>query len=203
VRALSVIAALVLASPPASAEDSAEQLAREQFQRGKRLFVLQEYRKALDAFRKARQLQALPEMLFMIGQCHRNLGSHVEAIRAYQGYLAGKPDAEDRRQVEALIAELERRTPTSGPGPPPPESMPTPKGQPIGRATRPAQRGAHPAMTMPPPAPVVRRRPLYRRWWFWAVVGGVAVAALGTGLAVGYSRRPHSPAGSIGTVDLR
>jgi hypothetical protein len=32
--------------------------------------------------------------------------------------------------------------------------------------------------------------PLYRRWWLWTAVGGVAVAGIAIGLGVGLSARP-------------
>jgi hypothetical protein len=49
--------------------------------------------------------------------------------------------------------------------------------------------------------------PFYRRWWFWPIVGGVAVAAVGGtlfALSAGDGRsKVVPPAGSLGTVDTR
>ena len=43
------------------------------------------------------------------------------------------------------------------------------------------------------PAPT--RKPLVRRWWFWAAAGGVVVTAVAVGLAVGLSRGGNAGSG--------
>jgi hypothetical protein len=46
--------------------------------------------------------------------------------------------------------------------------------------------------------------PLYKRWWFWAIIGGVAASAAGGTLAAvtAQGRGSGMPATSLGTVDL-
>lgn len=197
---------LILLGPAAvgHAEPSPEQLARQYFQEGKRLFLAESYTHALEAFRQAYGRRPLPDILFMIGQCQRNLGRHAEAVRSFKGYLAGKPEAEDRQQVAALIARLEEKAahaPSSSPVPPPP--LPAPENtHPEDPPAKTAPDEVKVLMQPPPPAPAVR--PLQKRWWFWAAVGGAVATALGVGIAVGYAARgPGTPAGSIGTLDLR
>lgn len=47
----------------------------------------------------------------------------------------------------------------------------------------------------PTPAPAPTRKPLVRRWWFWAATGGVVATAVAVGLAVGLGRRASSGSG--------
>jgi hypothetical protein len=43
-------------------------------------------------------------------------------------------------------------------------------------------------------------KPVYKKWWLWTIVGGVAVgAALGVGLGLGLSNGPQFDA-DLGTV---
>lgn len=41
---------------------------------------------------------------------------------------------------------------------------------------------------VPPSEPAPARKPLVRRWWFWAAAGGVVLTAVAVGLAVGLGR---------------
>ena len=52
----------------------------------------------------------------------------------------------------------------------------------------PLQRAIEPPRTLPPERP-----PFYTRGWFWGIVGGVAAAALITGLAIHFSNQRHDP----------
>ncbi len=47
--------------------------------------------------------------------------------------------------------------------------------------------------------PTVTRRPVYRRWWFWTIIG-VAVAGGTTGLVIGL--QPDDPSGTLGGLTL-
>ena len=45
-------------------------------------------------------------------------------------------------------------------------------------------------------------RPVYKKWWFWTIVGGVAVASVATSVAFA-TRDTVLPAGTLGTADQR
>ena len=50
------------------------------------------------------------------------------------------------------------------------------------------------------------RRPVYRRWWFWTILGVVVAGAVTAGTVVGVAaQEPETvlPSGSAGTVDWR
>jgi hypothetical protein len=58
-----------------------------------------------------------------------------------------------------------------------------------------------PAAT-PPPAPA-EGQPVYKKWWLWTIVGGVAVVAVGVGVGVAYGSQTTSPPPShFGTISF-
>ena len=75
------------------------------FATGNKHYELGEYALALEVYKKAYRVKALPAFQFNIAQCHRKLGQHKEAIAMYQAYLVGVPRAENRALVESLITE--------------------------------------------------------------------------------------------------
>lgn len=79
--------------------------AKELFAKGNQHYNLGELAEALVIYKRAYQITPLPAFLFNIGQCHRKLGQHQDAITMYQAYLVGVPDAENKALVEDLIAE--------------------------------------------------------------------------------------------------
>ena len=93
------------AAEPAHAPDI--ERAREHYTRGERLFALGRFREAMAAYEAAYEASSLPELLFNIGQCHRNLGNYQSAVFSFQQYLKHKPEAANRDAVRALIQELE------------------------------------------------------------------------------------------------
>lgn len=75
------------------------------FEQGNQHYNLGEFEKALQAYKRAYRVKALPAFLFNIAQCHRKLEQHKEAVAMYQSYLVGVPDAQNKALVESLIAE--------------------------------------------------------------------------------------------------
>lgn len=170
--------------PDGRGVDAASDAARQLFVAGKTHFVAGQFRAAQARFVEAYRLQPLPDILFMIGQCHRNLGRHRRAIQAFEGYLRDQPAALDRVQVERLIQTLEQREREQA-------------------AHRTAALLVQQQPACPKASSTAREPPLYRRWWFWTLIAGAA-AALGGGIAIGHSLAgPERPSGSLGTLDLR
>ena len=175
-RLLLALCFTVLAARVAIADDSALRTAKRHFERGEKLYALTRFSDALDEYQKAFDAKPIPDFLFNIGQCYRNLGEYDAAIFSYQKYLKLAPDAPNRDKVEQLISELEAKKDQSDT-------------QRLGLVqTRPA---AHePA---PPPEDGAERapdHPVYKRWWFWT---GLAVLAAGGGVATYELTRPHGP----------
>jgi tetratricopeptide (TPR) repeat protein len=90
------------------ADDAATVRARKHFRRGENLFALGRFAEALDAYEAAFEAKPLPDFLFNVAQCHRNLGNYDEAIFSYRKYLKLAPDAHNRDAVEDLLEELEQ-----------------------------------------------------------------------------------------------
>jgi tetratricopeptide (TPR) repeat protein len=144
------------------------------------LFQLGEFPQALALYKRAYETRALPSILFNIAQCYRQMNDHEKALFSYRNYLLTAPGAPNRADVEAIITELEelvrkqretkQKQPheVAGGAEAPPSVLPRPE---LSAAAR-LQSGPEPT-----PAPV------YKRWWFWTVIGVVvAGAAVGGGL---------------------
>lgn len=181
--------AVVTTAPPgrpAAADDddsdeAARRTARRHFKKGEKLFALGRFEEALVEYEAAFEAYPLPEFLFNIGQCHRNLKRWDEAIFSFKKYLRLKPNAENREAVEKLIAELEeereRERERQGRG--------RQRLQPIPDGKEPQRRT------------VVRSSPIYARWWFWAGIALVGGAVTTYALTQGDDGPPGSDLGNI------
>lgn len=194
------------ASPPggnAGKTDADKAHARDAFRRATHAYDFGEYAKALDAFKEAYNAYEDPGFLFNIAQCHRQLGQTEEALRVYRSYLRNARNPPNAEEVRGLIARLEktlddekrnRSVPPQGIEPTEPGATPvaTPTPEPTPVATAPQLVVAQPA-----------DRPLVKKPWFWATVGGAVVivgAAIVVGVVVG-TRSPSNPVPSITTVN--
>src|SRR5262245_27877341 len=194
---LGVVMAVVLASGEALADRATELKAREAFAAGR-------YEDALGLFAKLYAEKLHPVYLRNIGRCHQKMRQPQKAIDAFRDYIAKtkKMSADERKEIEGYIREMEalrdeqaaaQKPPTS----PPPESVPP---TPVPAAPPPAYPPSAPppavslTTTAPPPA---ASPPFYTRWWFWTAVGvvvvGGAVAAIA--LSGGTDRPPCTAAG--------
>lgn len=118
--------ALALCPAAASADDRAA--ARGHFARAEAHYQASRFSEALAAYDAAYQASPLPEFLYNMAQCHRQLGHAAQAVTLYERFLAERPDAPNREVVEGLIANL-RPAPTEPPpptAPPPPVEPPPP-----------------------------------------------------------------------------
>jgi tetratricopeptide (TPR) repeat protein len=194
--------ASAFASAPGGAP--AERQARELFQKAEMSFNLGRFADALADYQGAYEAKPLPAFLFNIAQCYRNLKNYERARFFYRRYLTLDPHSANRHLVEDLIAEMTRAI-DKGDGS-------------AAAASGAAAPGAATAVNLVPPeptapvaAPVVlaqadaaappqSARPIYKRWWFWAGVGGVVAGAIITGIVV---TRPDTPQGSLGTINGR
>jgi tetratricopeptide (TPR) repeat protein len=106
-----VVLALLALAAPARAQESDERArstARAHFTRGNSFFDLGRYDEAIAEYEAAYQAKNDPALLYNIAQAHRLAGHAAAALRLYKAYLARRPDAPNRREVEAKIATLER-----------------------------------------------------------------------------------------------
>ncbi|HZS37375.1 MAG TPA: hypothetical protein VFF06_11145 [Polyangia bacterium] len=111
VVAFAVAGTLALAAPRAHAapdRKNAEAEARDLYQKAIAHYDLAEYDRAIDEFKQAYELTNRPELLFNLAQAHRAKKDWANALHFYRTYLSRKPQAANRADVEAFIAEAER-----------------------------------------------------------------------------------------------
>jgi tetratricopeptide (TPR) repeat protein len=159
--------------------DDGRETAKRDFERGMHYYNLGEFELALKQFKAAYDVAPHADLLFNIGQCHRNLGQNEDAIFFFERYVEQLPDGDDAEEVRTLLVELRTREPIVYDPPPLTSTI--------------AERRYDLAV------PLVRPEdddPLVEKWWFWAaVMGAAAVAAGGVVLIAALT----DPAGRGGT----
>jgi tetratricopeptide (TPR) repeat protein len=208
IRTLLAAAVLFCAFAPAptveaapKSKDKREIKAREAFAEGR-------YQDALDLFAKLYADKLHPTYLRNIGRCYQNLQQPDKAANAFRDYLRQGKDisAAEAKEVEGYIAEMEAlkkkqddgqvASPASSPRPTPP--IPVPAAPPVeashGSTSEAVNLSEGPAAPSPEPSP-----PVYKRGWFWGVVGAVVLAGVAGGLyAAGvFKQAGQCPNGAI------
>lgn len=165
------------------------------------LYQAQKFDEAVPEFKAAYEREAKPGLLFNIAQCYRKAGHPREAVDYYDRYLSSEPrmDTDTRRKVDGYLAEArntlaalelemkqrlaeEKAAREREPQPAPAPAATAAPSQPALLPVVPSE----PVAATSPPDRQTRSTPLYQRWWFWtAIGGGVAAAAVITGVAVG------------------
>ena len=139
----------------AAPEDEAT--ARAHYQKGTRLYMIGEYRKAADEFKEGYLSNGDPAFLYNLGRCHERLGDRDQAVTFYRRFLAAAPGTTKRAEIEGQILALQG-----------------------GAAARPL-----PAAALPSTPPAEPKRPVYKRAWFWdVVVTGLIGAVIGLSFAL-------------------
>jgi tetratricopeptide (TPR) repeat protein len=159
------------------AEDASERTAKRHYDRGKKLFELQKFEEALEQFQKAYDASPIPDFLYNIGQCQRNLGEYKAAIFSFKRFLKLDPETERREKLEELIEELERKIDEDD-----------------------TERLKLKPKKDPDPPVETGDRPVYKKWWFWT---GVAVVGVGVGAGIYLSTRSSAPDTTLGNIQFR
>jgi len=168
-----------------AATDPREIKAREDFVGGR-------YQEALDLFAKLYAETLHPNYLRNIGRCYQNLGEPDRAISSFRDYLRKGKDISrsERTEIDGYIAEMEalKRQRAAASEAPPAAEHPAPV-VPLPSEADSKTSSAVPAQVVsvePAPAPQPEAQtPLYGRWWFWALIGGVVAAGVGVAAAAG------------------
>jgi hypothetical protein len=165
------------AVPPPPTES--EQRARSEFERAQRAYDLGRFEEAIVHYSRAYEAMPLPPFLFNIAQCHRLLSEYAQAAFFYRRYLdlAGSPP--NAPLARELLSEMEQRQKEHE------------------RLERETGARVRAALATPPPRSE-SFEPLYKRWWFWAAVGGT-VAGI-TAVTVASAQPPRT---TLGTLDTR
>jgi hypothetical protein len=161
-----VAASLALAAGTAQADRATEVRARKAFAAG-------QYGEAIDLFAQLYAETLHPVYLRNLGRAHQMAGHGTQALDFFRQYLKkGRSiTSAERSEIEGYITALEaQERERSRPPPAAPSGPPAEQREPM-------------VMALPqrPPAPI------YKRWWFWTVLGAVAVGAAAAAAA---SSRP-------------
>jgi len=107
---LILLAILAQASPPTGDPQTKAQ-AQTLLGQGTKLYQLGDVAGALEKFNAAYAAYPSPKLMFNIAQANRDLGRPVEALEAFQRFLAGAADAspETVADVRKSVAELQRK----------------------------------------------------------------------------------------------
>jgi tetratricopeptide (TPR) repeat protein len=164
-----------------------------EYRRGEQAYALGNYEQAVRHFERSYQLSNFAELLYNLGKAYaqwydlnHDLGLLRKAKRLFQNYtkrLTENPEMDQSQRAEAeaqitrideQIAEAEAATPAVNEGPEPAPAQPLPADQPA-------------------------RKPVYKRGWFWGLIGGLVVAGAVTA-AIVLTRKPgfEPELGSIG-----
>ena len=180
VLGLLALVALTVGADRAHADDAATRAAKKHYAKGDKLFALGKFDQALVEFEAAYEAKPLPKLLFNIGQAHRNLDHHDQAIFAFRKYLRELPDADNRDAVEKLIDDLEAKRAAEA------EREQRRQADLLERERELARQRA----------PRDRDKPIYTRWWFWGGLAAVAGAGAGGYLLL----RDDRPSTDLGNV---
>jgi tetratricopeptide (TPR) repeat protein len=161
------------------------------YKRGLALYQEKDYEGAVAEMSAAYEQRQLPRLLLNIGQAYRKMGKAREALLYYERYLKADPGAPP--QLKAEIDSYIEQTRTL---------IEAPKVQDtIEKNNEPAPSGwdRDSGQMTPEYATQLkeaeRHRPIYKRAWFWGVLGGAAAAAIIIGVSVGVTESRQLPSG--------
>ena len=109
---VTIAAFLLLVLPPrlALAGDNPDEMAaaKQHFEAGRTAYLAADYTRAISEFGAAQTIRPSPILDYNIGLCYEALGDAGNAYSYFQRYLTGKPDAENRADVEKRMEALSR-----------------------------------------------------------------------------------------------
>jgi tetratricopeptide (TPR) repeat protein len=206
-RALALVLALTLALGPAAAraDSTADAKARALYKDGMKAYDVGDFNGALALYSEAYKLTQLPGFLFNIAQCHRQLSNFEQGAFFYGRFIdTSKPKSANVELATQLLGEMTAKQAQQ-------LAADQKKAEEDARAAEEARKAEEarrasdlPRVTMlvptqmdlppPPPPPLAEEPPVYRKWWFWTLIGvGVGVAAVATGTAIAASAPTVQP----------
>ena len=192
---------------PASAgnasEGSAETKARAKklFEEGVLQYNLGRYAEAAVKYEDAYRLHPDPALLYNAAQAHRLAGNHAQALALYMSFRRLYPNSPKATEVERFI-EMTRQAVADEQAREQKEKEQKEAAEREARAR--ADADAARALSLQTQSESLHKapeKPLYKRGWFWGVLGGsVALVGLAVGLGVGLGVKPSDPTATFGTL---
>lgn len=184
-------------------DEKRQELFRSHIERAGALFKAADYDGAISEYWLAYELKPQSIIVFNVAQAHRKAERWVEAQTLYERYLREEPRSPIAGEVEGYITEAQERL----------------RAQQLNSDNRAARRLMQANSALAERMAEIREiekqiaqkrlaaagrepsRPIYRRAWFWGVIGAAAVGvALGVGLGVGL--QPKLPETDLGKIVL-
>ena len=209
------IVLMLAASHAGAAPDGRTAEAQTKYESGLAHFNLQEYAEAIADFEAGYRLKPNATFLYNIAQAYRLSDRPERALYFYRAYLRSAPHSPNRAEIEERIASAEamlrdrKKVATTPPDhtlpPQVPQTAPTtpaataPTTAAATSSSAVAPSAAAPATTDAPVAATDAKRdrkPVYKAWWLWTVVG-VVVAGGAVGVAVALTSHSSGFSGSI------
>jgi hypothetical protein len=213
---LVIVGVIACIAQTASAADDPKKM----FETATAEFNLGHYEKAASMYEEIYKITLEPVLLYNIAQAHRLGGDFDKSVFFYKGYLRAQPQAKNRTEVQKRIAELELAIEAKRRGQERPPNVPAtvePRARPQTATAQPTPtpepatqpRAAEPAPppsetppaattteTQAPPAsasnetPSSSEKPVWKKWWFWTIIGGVVVVGVVVAVAVVATQAP-------------
>ena len=154
-----------------------------------RYYKVDDYDQSIAELKAAYALQPAAWLLINIGRCHFKANRPVEALEAYNQALKAKPSPAEQKELLASInsAVLKRDRQRE-------DEL---------QAQRAATAAQQSVMLTSAPLPVVEKKPIYQKAWFWGTIGGVVVAGVLVGVLVArpWEQRIPEPSPTPGPTD--
>jgi tetratricopeptide (TPR) repeat protein len=213
---------ILLALPPARADDAAD--AKTHYQKATAHYAVGEYKEAAGEYEAAYKAKQDPALLYNAAQSHRLAGDNQKALLLYKNIVKLHPTSKYAVESKDRIDKLEQAIATTqsppnqpapvesgappaaagatvqplAPAPTGAAATPPPGAPPPAVAPAPAP-GTSPAATLTAaPAPTEGEAPVYKKVWFWAVIGAVVVG--GVVVAVAASGGSSGTWSNVGNV---
>jgi tetratricopeptide (TPR) repeat protein len=159
---------------------------KDHYNKALKLYDEGRYADALPQFEEAYSRRQMPWLMLNIGRTMQRLGRGQEAISYYERYKKAELnlDAATLERVNKYIEQAQALVEK------PPEEKPL--------EPRPTKVDPPPVTTPPvvaapgvvPPGPdASEKKPVYKKWWFWTLIGVVAVGAVAGGVAGGLASK--------------
>lgn len=177
-------------------------ICRDAYYKALKLYDEGKYVEALDGFQTAYTRRQMPWLMLNIGRTLQRLGRAQEAITYYERYKKAELSIDaatlDRvnkyiEQAKAMLESSPPDQPTTGTPVKPPAGTGEPSTGP-GQATPPPStvqpNNALPAGTLAAnPVTDKPATPIYKKWWFWTIVGVVVVGGVAAGVGAAVATR--------------
>lgn len=206
IRLLLIILAF---SAPAYAQ-TPEQAAKTHFEQGRAFTAAGKLADAYKEFEAGYAILPRPAFLFNMGEAARAMGDWQKARAAYDKFLTVEATGQVADTARQRIADIDKEHPPApatppvapapvapaAPAPVEPAKLPTPQQAADAHAGR-----AVDSTNAPIPQQNDGAKPIWKKWPFWAAVGGVVVTGIIIGAVV--ASGDDGPDCNAGCIDLR